>query len=47
VLHVFPHNEGAIALYEKHGFVHRGMVRRSYRRRNGEHWDAYRMVREL
>jgi RimJ/RimL family protein N-acetyltransferase len=47
VLHVFPHNEGAIALYEKHGFVHRGMVRRSYRRKNGEQWDAYRMVREL
>jgi [ribosomal protein S18]-alanine N-acetyltransferase len=47
VLHVFPHNEGAIALYEKHGFVHRGMVRRSYRRKSGEQWDAYRMVREL
>jgi [ribosomal protein S18]-alanine N-acetyltransferase len=47
VLHVFPHNEGGIALYEKHGFAHRGMVRRSYRRKSGEQWDAYRMVREL
>jgi ribosomal protein S18 acetylase RimI-like enzyme len=47
VLHVFPHNAGAIALYEKHGFVDRGIVRRGYRRRNGELWDAFRMVKEL
>jgi ribosomal protein S18 acetylase RimI-like enzyme len=47
VLHVFPHNAGAIALYEKHGFVDRGIVRRGYRRKNGERWDAFRMVKEL
>jgi RimJ/RimL family protein N-acetyltransferase len=47
VLHVFPHNEGAIALYEKHGFAMRGTVRKGYRRRSGEVWDAYRMVKEL
>jgi ribosomal protein S18 acetylase RimI-like enzyme len=47
VLHVFPHNAGAIALYEKHGFADRGIVPRSYRRRNGERWDAFRMVKEL
>jgi len=47
VLHVFPHNAAAIALYEKHGFVARGFVRRGYLRRNGERWDAIRMVREL
>jgi ribosomal-protein-alanine N-acetyltransferase len=47
VLHVFPHNEAAIALYEKHGFVERGIVRKGYPRRSGEAWDAIRMVREL
>jgi ribosomal-protein-alanine N-acetyltransferase len=47
VLHVFPHNEAAIALYEKHGFVERGVVRKGYPRRSGEAWDAIRMVREL
>jgi RimJ/RimL family protein N-acetyltransferase len=47
VLHVFPHNEAAIALYHEHGFVERGMVRKGYPRRSGEAWDAIRMVREL
>jgi ribosomal-protein-alanine N-acetyltransferase len=47
VLHVFPHNGAAIALYEKHGFGARGTVQRGYRRRNGEEWDAIRMVKEL
>jgi len=47
VLHVFPHNAAAIALYEKHGFVARGFLRRGYPRRNGERWDAIRMEREL
>ncbi len=47
VLHVFPHNSAAIALYEQHGFVTRGIVRGCYGRKNGERWDAIRMVREL
>ncbi len=47
VLHVFPHNTPAIALYEKHHFGARGTVRRGYRRRSGEAWDAIRMVKEL
>jgi ribosomal protein S18 acetylase RimI-like enzyme len=47
ILHVFPHNEAAIALYQKHGFVDRGTVRRAYPRLSGEQWDAIRMVKEL
>jgi RimJ/RimL family protein N-acetyltransferase len=31
-LHVFPHNEAAIALYEQFGFVREGYRRRHYRR---------------
>jgi RimJ/RimL family protein N-acetyltransferase len=39
-LQVWPHNAHAIALYEKLGFVEEGRLRRHYRRRNGELWDA-------
>jgi RimJ/RimL family protein N-acetyltransferase len=39
-LQVWPHNEGAIALYKKLGFVEEGRLVRHYRRRNGELWDA-------
>lgn len=39
-LEVWPHNERAIALYRKLGFVDEGLLRRQYRRRNGEVWDA-------
>lgn len=39
-LQVWPHNERAIALYERMGFVREGLLRRHYRRRNGERWDA-------
>jgi putative acetyltransferase len=39
-LQVWPHNDAAIALYEKHGFQREGLLRRHYRRRNGERWDA-------
>jgi RimJ/RimL family protein N-acetyltransferase len=31
-LHVFPHNTGAIKLYEKVGFVQEGYRRAHYRR---------------
>lgn len=47
VLHVFPHNPAALALYAKHGFVERGVARGAFPRRNGERWDALRMVRDL
>jgi ribosomal protein S18 acetylase RimI-like enzyme len=47
VLHVFPHNEAALALYRKHGFEERGRILRAYLRRNGERWDAIRMVRAI
>jgi RimJ/RimL family protein N-acetyltransferase len=45
VLHVFPHNTAAAALYRKHGFEDRGLLLRAYRRRSGERWDAIRMVK--
>jgi RimJ/RimL family protein N-acetyltransferase len=34
-LHVFPHNEGAIRLYERFGFEREGYRKRHYRRPNG------------
>ena len=34
-LHVFPHNEGAIALYEKYGFRREGYREAHYRRETG------------
>jgi RimJ/RimL family protein N-acetyltransferase len=39
-LEVWPHNQGAIALYRRAGFVEEGRLIQHYRRRNGEHWDA-------
>jgi RimJ/RimL family protein N-acetyltransferase len=42
-LEVFPHNVAAIALYEKHGFVKEGLLRRHIRRKNGEIWDSLPM----
>ncbi len=47
VLHVFPHNPAAMALYRKHGFEERGVVRGAYPRKSGEQWDAIRMVKPL
>ncbi|HWW53801.1 MAG TPA: GNAT family N-acetyltransferase [Acidimicrobiales bacterium] len=47
VLQVWPHNEAAIALYERCGFVEEGRLRRHYRRRSGELWDAITMGRVL
>ncbi len=41
---VFPHNEAAIALYRRVGFVEEGLLRRHYRRRDGELWDALLMA---
>jgi RimJ/RimL family protein N-acetyltransferase len=42
-LHVFPHNEGAIALYERFGFRREG-YRRSHYRRGAEYLDAILMA---
>ena len=39
-LQVWPHNQAAISLYERFGFQREGLLRRHYRRRNGELWDA-------
>ena len=39
-LQLWPHNHAALALYRKFGFEREGLLRRHYRRRNGELWDA-------
>jgi RimJ/RimL family protein N-acetyltransferase len=43
VLQVWPHNEAARALYRRFGFQDEGTLRRQYRRRSGELWDAISM----
>jgi RimJ/RimL family protein N-acetyltransferase len=45
-LHVFPHNDAAIKLYEKFGFVKEGYRRGHYRRGN-EYVDAILMAYEV
>ena len=45
-LHVFPHNEGAIRLYERFGFEREGYRKRQYRRPDG-FVDAVLMAYEL
>ena len=42
-LSVFPHNEAAIALYRKFGFVEEGRLARHIRRDNGELRDLIEM----
>jgi ribosomal protein S18 acetylase RimI-like enzyme len=42
-LTVFPHNEAAIALYRKFGFVEEGRLAAHIRRSNGELWDLIQM----
>ena len=42
-LQVWPHNDVARRLYLRHGFEEEGVLRRQYRRRNGELWDAVLM----
>jgi RimJ/RimL family protein N-acetyltransferase len=39
-LQVWPHNDAARALYKKFGFEEEGYLRRHWRRRSGELWDA-------
>jgi ribosomal protein S18 acetylase RimI-like enzyme len=45
-LHVFPHNEAAIALYESFGFEREGYRKRHYRRSDG-YVDAILMAYEV
>lgn len=45
-LHVFPHNEAAIALYEAFGFEREGYRKRHYRRRDG-YVDAILMAYDV
>jgi RimJ/RimL family protein N-acetyltransferase len=45
-LHVFPHNEGAIALYDRFGFEREGYRKRHYRRPDG-YVDAVLMAYEV
>jgi ribosomal protein S18 acetylase RimI-like enzyme len=42
-LDVFPHNNQAIALYRRFGFVEEGRRVKHYRRTNGELWDSIAM----
>jgi RimJ/RimL family protein N-acetyltransferase len=46
-LEVWPHNEAAIGLYKRAGFVEEGRKVRHYRRRNGELWDSVLMGRPI
>jgi ribosomal protein S18 acetylase RimI-like enzyme len=39
-LEVFPHNEAAIALYRKFGFLEEGRRVKHYRRASSELWDS-------
>ena len=42
-LSVFAHNEAAIALYRKFGFIEEGRRIKQYRRTSGELWDSIEM----
>jgi RimJ/RimL family protein N-acetyltransferase len=46
-LHVFPHNAGAIRLYERFGFEREGYRKRHYRRADGSFVDAILMAYAL
>ena len=42
-LEVFAHNDAAVALYRKFGFVEEGRRVKQYRRSSGELWDTIQM----
>jgi L-amino acid N-acyltransferase YncA len=46
-LEVFPHNEAALGLYRRFGFVDEGYRRKHYRRSSGELWDSIVMGLQL
>lgn len=43
-LEVFPHNEAALALYRRFGFVEKAYHKEQLLRRNGERWDTIEMM---
>ncbi|MDQ2841049.1 MAG: GNAT family N-acetyltransferase [Acidobacteriota bacterium] len=46
-LEVFPHNDVALALYRKFGFLQEGYFSRHLRRHNGDLWDVMVLSRFL
>ena len=46
-LHVFPHNEPALALYEGAGYEREGFRRQHYRRPDGSYVDAVLMAKRV
>jgi RimJ/RimL family protein N-acetyltransferase len=46
-LSVFPHNEAAMGLYRKFGFVEEGRREKHMRRASGELWDLIEMGLQL
>jgi ribosomal protein S18 acetylase RimI-like enzyme len=46
-LETWPHNDAAIQLYRRAGFVEEGRKVRHYRRQNGELWDSVLMGRPV
>jgi RimJ/RimL family protein N-acetyltransferase len=46
-LHVFPHNDPAIRLYEKLGYEREGVRRRHYARADGSYSDVILMAKRL
>jgi RimJ/RimL family protein N-acetyltransferase len=46
-LGVFPHNEAALKLYRRSGFVEEGRRTKHIRRANGELWDLIEMGLQL
>jgi RimJ/RimL family protein N-acetyltransferase len=46
-LHVFPHNAGAIALYEKLGYEREGLRRGQYASTDGRLRDVILMAKQL
>ena len=46
-LEVFPHNEAALGLYRRFGFMQKAYHKHQLVRRNGERWDTIEMVLKL
>ncbi len=46
-LHVFPHNDPAMRLYEKLGYEREGVRRRHYVRADGSYSDVFLMAKQL
>lgn len=44
---VFPHNERALRLYERNGFVREAYYERDVTRKTGDVWDTMLMVKRL